>query len=29
MVVDNYADFGAYRARTDRKIPVVILTRAG
>ena len=29
MVVDTYADFAVYQARTERKIPVVILTPAG
>ena len=28
MVVDTYADFAVYQARTERKIPVVILTPA-
>ena len=29
MVVDTYADFAVYQARTERKLPVVILTPAG
>ena len=29
MVVDTYADYAVYQARTERKIPVVILTPAG
>ena len=29
MVVDTYADYAVYQARTERQIPVVILTPAG
>jgi len=29
MVVDTYADYAVYQARTERKIPLVILTPAG
>ena len=29
MVVDTYADYATYQARTKRKIPVLILTPAG
>jgi F420H(2)-dependent quinone reductase len=29
LVVDTYADFAVYQARTERKIPVVVLTPAG
>jgi deazaflavin-dependent oxidoreductase (nitroreductase family) len=28
MVVDRYADFAVYQARTDRKLPVIVLTPA-
>ena len=28
MVVDTYADYAVYQARTERKIPVIILTPA-
>ena len=29
MVVDTYADFAVYQARTERKLPVVVLAPAG
>jgi F420H(2)-dependent quinone reductase len=29
MVVETYADYAVYQARTERKIPLVILARAG
>ena len=29
MVVDTYADFAVYQARTKRKLPVVVLAPVG